>query len=316
MKTLPWVACVASIMSVFADDALLSAIRNGAEVSIQYRVVDENGMSVSNATAHVWLMSYGRSADNVDYVVTTDLNGCFVARGMTNDRVICCVEKTGYYASREEVLVRAEGRAHPLVQDGKWQPYDENRTISFKTVREPTVLLHSMDELHEIPAYNEWLGFDLEKSAWTPPFGSGIHKDVLMRFYRKVKNRQTDFWAQMEVSFTNNPFGGVYCARKDRNSELESMHRADVVASYKPSLDYSLSVGSFGKKSHMLGEDSYLVFRTRTATNEEGRLVSAHYGMIYGRWGFYGGMRAKEVFFNPVPNDTNLEPKREAMSQP
>jgi len=310
MKTLTWVSCVVSIMSVFADDALFSAIRNGAEVSIQYRVVDENGMSVSNATAHVWLVSYGRSSDNVDYVVTTDPNGWFVARGRTNDRVICCVEKTGYYASREEILVRSEGRALSLVQDGKWQPYNENRIIALKTVREPTMLLHTIDELHEIPSYNEWIGFDLAKSAWTPPFGNGIHKDVLLKFHKKVKNRQTDFWAQMEVSFTNNPFGGAYCAHKDRNSALESMHRADVAASYKSSLDYNLSVGSFGKASHMLGEDAYLVFRTRTATNEEGRLVSAHYGMIYGRWGFYGGMRTKEVFFNPTPNDTNLEPKQ------
>ncbi len=43
--------------------------------------------------------------------------------------------------------------------------------------------------------------------------------------------------------------------------------------------------------------DSYLVFRTRTEVGKEGDLLSAHYGKIYGKWGFYDGMKA-EAFFS------------------
>ena len=67
------------------------------------------------------------------------------------------------------------------------------------------------------------------------------------------------------------------------------------------------SYGTVGTKAHILGESSCLVFRTRTKVDEDGRLVSAHYGMIYGPWTTEFGMKAAAIFFNPRPNDTNIE---------
>ena len=50
-----------------------------------------------------------------------------------------------------------------------------------------------------------------------------------------------------------------------------------------------------------------MIFRTRTHVDENGNLISAHYGKIYGLWEFSTMIRAKDIFFNPTPNDTNLE---------
>jgi hypothetical protein len=50
-----------------------------------------------------------------------------------------------------------------------------------------------------------------------------------------------------------------------------------------------------------------MIFRTRTRVDEDGNLISAHYGKIYGLWEFSTMIRVKDMFFNPNPNDTNLE---------
>ena len=54
------------------------------------------------------------------------------------------------------------------------------------------------------------------------------------------------------------------------------------------------------------GAEAKVVYRV---VDDEGNLVSAHYGKIYGLWEFSTMMRVKDVFFNPTPNDTNLESK-------
>ena len=96
---------------------------------------------------------------------------------------------------------------------------------------------------------------------------------------------------------------------------MKSVYHADTNATYQTKFLYSLSVDSNGgRKASELSEDSYLVFRTRTEVDKEGNLLSAHYGKIYGRWGFYGGMRAEAFFFNPTPNDSNLEDAKTAES--
>lgn len=57
------------------------------------------------------------------------------------------------------------------------------------------------------------------------------------------------------------------------------------------------------------------MFRTRCVVDDEGKLVSAHYGKLMGE--FNGGFMALGfhcaygdqcgIFFNPTPNDPNLE---------
>lgn len=53
-------------------------------------------------------------------------------------------------------------------------------------------------------------------------------------------------------------------------------------------------------------EDEYLVFRTRTTTNAEGRVTSAHYGRIGEKPSHMFGLKAA-VWFNHNENDTILE---------
>ena len=63
----------------------------------------------------------------------------------------------------------------------------------------------------------------------------------------------------------------------------------------------------FNKYVVSIGEDDCMIFRTRTRVDENGKLVSAHYGKIYGPWEFSTVIRIKDIYFNPTPNDLNLE---------
>ena len=56
-----------------------------------------------------------------------------------------------------------------------------------------------------------------------------------------------------------------------------------------------------------LKENQYLVLRTRTQVDATGNLTTAHYTKIYGELGYFRGTLFMQYYFNPNPNDTNLE---------
>ena len=58
-----------------------------------------------------------------------------------------------------------------------------------------------------------------------------------------------------------------------------------------------------------LPDDEYLVFRTRTATNQLGQVTSANYGRIGEKLNLAIGLSMKS-WLNPKPTDTNLEDAR------
>ena len=57
----------------------------------------------------------------------------------------------------------------------------------------------------------------------------------------------------------------------------------------------------------VLGNDEYLVLRTRVVHDEKGHIVFANYSRILGEFRANPSISTAESIFNPVPNDTNLE---------
>ena len=283
-----------------------SAFRNGALGRYVYRVVDDGGIPVSNASAHVWFRSYGRPQDKADWVVQTDTNGMFVAEHRFNEQFSVGLDKEGYYHTHVEINYLS--MTELPVKDGKWQPYGETRTVVLKKIKNPISIGEFGRCSMPIPVYDEWVGFDFEKRMWTPPYGDGRFADVLLRFGKSLVDRQTDFKMTMDVSFTNNLHAGCYQLKYEKFSERKNVYHADGSAVYTSEMNYvqERHPGS-PRNDNRIGWDSYLVFRTRTRVDEDGKLVSAHYGIIGGCWSFYGTMLSGGYLFNPTPNDTNLE---------
>ena len=278
------------------------AQRKGAESKIIFRVVDDEGLPITNTIVQgTWQNDYPRKTWNEKF--TTDTNGVFVARGKVGGRFTCLVDKTGYYSSCDGMDFHCRAGISPLVKDGKWQPYGEHRTIVLKRIRNPANMNLLQHTWFRAPVTNVWVGFDLEKFAWTSPYGEGKNDDMLVRFNYQAHNKYYTDWSKMDISFTNNRYAGFYELKKDVYSDMKNPYSVDTNQTFLATNSY----GTVGTKANILGSGSCLVFRTRTKVDEDGGLISAHYGMIYGRWTTEFGMKAEAIFFNPRPNDTNLE---------
>lgn len=278
------------------------AQRNGAKAKIIFRVVDDEGSPITNTVVQgTWQNDYPRKTWRETF--TTDANGSFVAKDKVGGQFTCYVEKTGYYSSCDGVVFHWRAGVSPLVKDGKWQPYGEHRTIVLKRIKDPANMKLLQHAWFRAPATNVWVGFDLERFAWTKPYGEGMNDDILIRFNYYAHNKYYTDWSKMDISFTNNSYGGFYELKKDQYSDMKNPYSVDTNRTFLA----TNSFGTVGTKANILGSDSCIVFRTRTKVDTEGRLVSAHYGMIYGRWTTEFGMKAEAIFFNPRPNDMNLE---------
>jgi len=277
---------------------------NGAKAKLIYHIVDDDGNPLANQPiGYRWQNDFPRKTWG-GYALT-DTNGTVVLQDRVGSLMTVGVEGKGYYGSGDEVVFYFREGVSPLVKDGKWQPYGEDRTLVVKRKKNPvfgSTLVHTVTD---VPMTNIWLGLDMETYRWVRPYGDGSHPDVLLRFNSEPANKYEVNWATMEVSFTNNPCAGFYVLTKDNFSEMKSVYHADTNMAFRTGITYS--IGQLPKDDNLLDDNHYMVFRTRTKIDEKGRLVSAHYGKIYGRWGIWDGMRARMMFFNTTPNDTNLE---------
>lgn len=295
---------------------VLKAKRHGAKARIVYRVVDDEGSPITNITVNgVWQNDYPRKTWEESFL--TDSNGIFVAERKIGGRFRCKVSPVGCYSSWDSVNFSWRKGVAPLVKDGRWQPYDEKRTIVVKRKKTPI----AMASLHytpiAVPATNVWIGLDLELFQWTQPYGDGKHDDMLLRFNYEKRDKYAVQWATMDVSFTNNQYAGYYILPQDFYSEMKSPYHANINAVFQQT--HTFRCEFFNKYVDAVGDGDCMILRTRTSVDEDGNLISAHYGKIYGLWEFADLIRISDAFFNLTPNDTNLEDaatyKRSKMSR-
>ena len=292
---------------------LAKARRYGAQVKECLRVVDQDGMPVADARIWGGLQTGDGYKDFIPIRGSTDTNGEYIVQGKCTNRITCQITKEGYYAS--EFVLPNYAYRHTF-KDGKWQPYGSQHTVVLKKIIAPQpMIFHDERTSFKVPVYEEWVGFDCEKFDFVSPHGQGAAKDMLLRFTLRNPTRD-DYHMTMEVSFTNNPYAGAYELDRTKMSEFESVYHADTNAVYRQSFVYRFDQSPVKTPEYttQLKSDKYLVFRTRTKVDAEGRLVSALYGKIYGDWNFVGpgGMSMSQFVFNTRPNDTNLEDEHTA----
>ena len=294
------------------------ATRKGAKAKIIYRVVDDEGAPITNTNVRgTWRNDFPRKTWDETFVTNT--NGEFVAKGTVGGAFGFFVRKEGYYLSSAGLNFHWRPGISPVVQDGKWQPYGEHRTIVVKRKKKPVeMMLHKWGiDGCRAPVTNTWFALDMELGQWCPPYGEGRNNDALIRFTGKVIDDWT--WdVTMEVSFTNMPYAGFYELSKDSYSGLKCCYEAstnnDAYARRQLVFRSKVSRATLPGAPDLaeLPYDKYLVFRTRTKVDAEGKLISAHYGKIYGEWRVgpfrmrFGG-NEDGLYFNPSSNDPNLE---------
>lgn len=301
------------------------AQRKGAKAKIIYRIVDDEGVPITNTVVHgTWRNDFPRKTWKESFV--TDTNGEFVAEGKVGGAFGFYVKKDGYYMSSTGQNFHWREGVSPLVKDGKWQPYGEHRTLVVKRIKNPVDM-----KFHNwgidgccAPATNVWIGLDFEKGQWCKPYGNGKYEDVMVRFSGIIVDDFT--WdTKTEISFANVPYAGLYMMQKDTFSTMKTCYAA--LTNDSAYTEKTITLTSKGRRgispnkqtTDKIAADKYMVFRTRCAVDEKGGLVSAHYGKISGELGGLLGLLFRTrstlaveagIYFNPTPNDPNLEDAR------
>jgi len=232
----------------------------------------------------------------------TDTNGIFYASHTDSSQDLgVVIEKAGYYATHTG-----------------WQFYfDEKRrnpsfTLVLKKIGKP-IAMYARQIDSEPPVFKKTgrppisftnsIGYDLVVGDWVAPYGKGANTDIN---FTEEYNKQstTDFDYRLTISFPNAGDGIQEFTVPDmeKGSILRSPHEAPADG-YQARLirENFHHVGQTGKADYDPNRNYF--FRVRTALDHQGNVVSAHYGKIYGdpeqmNFGYY---------FNPTPNDRNIE---------
>lgn len=291
---------------------IAKARQHGAMGQVTFRVVDSTGKPVERANVRATFYE----SDSYGHINVakgqTDSNGLFVAAGKTIHDMNYDVRMNDHYTTEGEY--RFYRKDEDCLRDGRWQPWNPTNTVVLKERRNPVSMYAERVDVR-IPILGQAIGFDLAKGDWVAPHGEGATADLLIR-YAATYSDPLVFSKRLEVTFSN-PQDGVQIFPLDRTSEFMSLYTAPEEG-YEPTLidERERTRTEILKKSD-IEKEQYFIFRVRSVTNEQGKIVSANYGKIYGsnldgtpiEFGRSGEEHrmAFNYYFNPTENDRNLE---------
>ena len=318
----------------FADVANVDVMVVDDDTDLPVKGVRVTGYFTVDIGARAWTES---SVPNKASAVT-DKNGRCKVSGKTNcGRAGCWVENppAGYYCP-------SRGWGHTYSEKnllGVWQPDNLVATIRLQRVERPIPLMVKSVEwrnresgLRGLQGTNAVMRFDMMRGDWLPPYGKGEIADVTIASKVTVtgtgKSRKPypEFgWETMnfyelrgEVAFSGSdgiseravkPADGlkIRCVREDPAGRRVA--RVSGVRQVFERKGGDWYADGFSDKN----TDRAYAFRIRSRRNENGELVEAYYGKIYGDFEFEGNDRSGLVsvkflyYLNPTPLDRNLE---------
>jgi hypothetical protein len=152
----------------------------------------------------------------------------------------------------------------------------------------------------------DWF-YDFEVGDWCAPQGTGKSHDITFS-YTLQQEASGDYKRAIRVSFPNKGDGLIAFDSPEGTTTdyltLRSDHSAPVDG-YQPVVEKTRTMKGVVITDDANRDRNYY-FRVRTKLDADGRVVSAHYGKIY------GDFMSFIYYFNPTPNDRNVEydPKR------
>lgn len=306
MKT-PVLFCLISFLSsVFGYEAKM-------------RVVDDTGLPVQGANVAIEFVA-PRQDQSITHRGVTEGDGIFSAQGRSLLEVYMEAKKSGRYEARVYGLSPKK---------------DNDQSIVLPRIMNPAPL-YAIRANPKVPAQNEWLGYDFEAADWVMPHGKGKVSDIRFKFRNEFKGYQDDIknlaeeiafskrayaarkeewteekfnltagkWdAELEISFPGEKEGLFEERRFLAYSQLKLPHKAPEEG-YVPTWRYVSKNYSPSTARDNVG----FFLRTRVKLDQNGNVVSANYAKIVGDiYCAHTGVLVFSYYFNPVPNDRNLE---------
>ena len=291
-----------------------------ANEKLHVKVVDDEGNPVSNAVVCVGfteshlLFGGGLRGNSVShhYKATTDTNGNAVVKfNCTSSDFEWHVDADGYYGSGahaghfdgEDVLVP------PCFVKVVLHEHEKHVGVTLWKKRNPQPMIaHYPIERRKVPTAIGRYGFDLAEYDWLEPHGKGKNADFYL-----VRN-QDEIPPAGEYEFGHIEFErdcGFYIANKTGCSTFQTTYKVDGNMSLQTNITLKCIRHIDGKDwiepLPIMENDKYMVVRSRVKHDDNGRIVSANYSRILGRFTVVPSVSSEETVFNPRPNDTNLE---------
>ena len=283
---------------------------DGAKADVRIKVVDDLGEPVRDAMVSAVFLTDVQKVDVTKGA--TDSKGCFSAARTCIGQMRLWIRKDGYYDTKTVPTEFRTNTGAEATKTHRWSEQTVELPVVLKKQRNPVKLIHKGGTYSDIkyPILAEVKGFDLERFDWCPPYGKGRYADIQIstEYWRDEKD-WLKVYDKTVVSMTNT-LDGAYFADIDAFSSMRYPYAANTNAVFQREFifEYDRRTGNVTKNITM-PKGKCLVFRTRTKLDEKGCLKEANYGIITESFDPFADLDL-EVFFNPTPNDTNLEAVR------
>lgn len=287
-------------------------------VRLSFMVKDEHDAPVKNATVGVNTerdpidMSWFGTAEIKEYAKRTKDNG------MADMEILCHtgtynvnVSADGYYPCKMFGENCYRDVVDPRTGKHRSKMHDMEYKIILRKVKKPVKMncYAWTERCWRTPLKIGSYPFDLEVGDWVHPMGKGKTTDLIAK-YEAVTNGVV-LYIRGSLQFVK---GGAYKRKKLKNMIFCTDYEADIKGEFLSEFPYEFKANSMdlneSVRRYPLEDDEYWVFRVREKRDELGRLISAHYGKIYAPVRMFGQFYLEKLFFNPTPNDTNIEEKR------
>ncbi len=311
MKLIRIAVCIAALFYVLP----IYASSRSADAKVEFHVVDDQGSPVHDAKVEVIFDMLGLGKDT-RISTNTDTNGICFATGQTAGILKIRVSKDGYYRTDDEIRLIAMGKKNDI-KWGKWQPWGMEKTIILAKIRNPIAQSVAGWGWRTTKVYNKWIGFDILNYDYVYPYGKGQKVDFEIFFDWNGKLfPQYDGMTKL-IRFPGK-YSGAYWNEKINGSNIPGIYKADSNAVYRAEFKFFENAKK-NRKGKIIGWEKkefdngkVLVGRSRCKVDEMGRLKDAVYFQIVNlefACDEEGVALRCTAYYNPTPNDTNIEPK-------
>ena len=310
------------------------------------RVVDErtalpiSGVKIKTVfTDHT--LNWGNATIDHEVDGKTDDKGLCPASGNTNcgEAGFRIRENDGFYCTSfvKVPFSLNGGRPMPFIQ--WWEPDNQIITVALQRVEHPTPLFVKYVELRDFKkgiggfdGTNSVLRFDLMKGEWLPPYGNGKVSDIEIVSSIKITGTGKYRKAYPEFGWASMNFyelvSRISVSDADRITTFVGEPNAGLKIRIAPDDLLGWSVTRLCGERQVFeknGKDWYTenfndldpnrcyTFRIRSRRDENGKLVEAYFGKIYGDFEFEGDDKKGLIgvkflyYLNPKSLDRNLE---------
>jgi hypothetical protein len=279
---------------------------------VKVHLIDGDGTPVAQAEVKVFYLQPIQEHD-VTVKGLSDGDGDFKA-------------SSGYPPMGMDVRAKKEGY-YSIDKDRLSPKQDHDLTLVMRARKNPIALYARHVEL-SFPVQGEWLGYDFMAGDWVAPYGKGEHKDMLIKFSHRYLGWKPDSeemlkvrrinagssedelkyfygkWdATLDISFPSKQEGLVEESERFLDYSVMKLPNEAPESGYVPTLTRKNNTYSPTNTRSNVG----FFIRTRVKL-ENGEIKEANYAKVVGDFDLDARGKVRfTYYFNPKPNDRNLE---------